>query len=110
MLLILKGVLKEELENAKGRYADYKGDLRKLPRGVLVKKQIRDHSYYYLVFKKGKKVKFIYKGKYVSKEEIQKYADAKRLRAKYIHYMADLNKEISLLKRVLNARELRTAS
>ncbi len=110
MLLILNCVLKEELGNAKGRYADYKDDLIKLPRGVLVKKQIGGHSYYYLVFKKDKKVKFIYKGKSVSKDEIQKNADAKRLRAKYIHYMADLNKEIALLKRVLNARELRVTS
>lgn len=110
MLLILKGVLKEELENAKMRYDFFRDALNKLPAGTLVKKEIRDHSYYYLMFKKDKKVKFIYKGKNVSGEEIQKYADAKRLRAQYIHDLSDLNKEIALLKRVLRAKEFRSGS
>lgn len=110
MLLILKGVLKEELENAKERYSDYKKAIERLPVGVLVKKERRGHDYYYLMFREGKKVKFIYKGKYVSPEELEKYANARKRRAQYKHFLIDLKKEISFLQKALNARAIRSAS
>lgn len=109
-MLAIKGVMKEELENAKKAYGAYKKAINKLLVGVLVKKEIKGRDYYYLVFRKGKKVKFIYKGKNVSQEEIEKYADAKRMRAKYIHYRADLKKQISFYKKALNIKEIRAAN
>ena len=110
MMLILKGVLKEELENAKRRYSVFREAFDKLPVGVLVKKKVSGRDYYYLMFREGKKVKFIYKGKNVSPEEIQKYADAKRLRAKYRSFLMDLKKEISFLQKALNGRAIRSVS
>ena len=59
-MLAIKGVMKEELENAKKAYGAYKKAINKLPVGVLVKKEIKGRDYYYLVFRKGKKIKFIY--------------------------------------------------
>jgi hypothetical protein len=110
MLVILKGVLKEEFENAKERYLDYKEAIEKLPVGVIVKKKRRGHDYYYLMFREGKKVKFIYKGKNVSPEEIEKYKEARKRRAQYRGFLVDLKKEISFLQKALNARAIRTAS
>ena len=40
MMLILKGVLKEELENSKRRYSVFREAFDKLPVGVLVKKKV----------------------------------------------------------------------
>ncbi|MCL4400651.1 hypothetical protein M1316_01605 [Candidatus Parvarchaeota archaeon] len=109
-MLILKGVLKEELENSKRRYSVFREAFDKLPVGVLVKKKVSGRDYYYLMFREGKKVKFIYKGKNVSQEEIQKYADAKKMRSKYRSFLIDLKKEISFLKKALNGRAMRSVS
>ena len=53
------------------------------------------------------KVKFIYKGK-ISKEEIKKYEEAKKMRAKYRNLLSQIKKQITFLKKALNAKEIRT--
>jgi hypothetical protein len=101
---VIKGVLKEELENSLQMQKSYERQLAKLPRGSLVKKTIKGREYYYLVFREGPKVKFIYKGK-PSEEEIQKYKKAKEYRARYRKLSSEVKKQIRFLRSALRGKE-----
>jgi len=46
---VIKDVLKEELANSIAMKRDYERELAKLPKGSLVKKNIKGHEYYYLL-------------------------------------------------------------
>jgi hypothetical protein len=100
----IKGVLKEELQNSLEMKRDYKRELEKLPKGVLIKKIIRGHEYYYLIRREGGKVRFDYKGK-PSSEEIKQYEEAKKLRKKYRQLLSQVNKQIKYLSGILRDRK-----
>jgi hypothetical protein len=102
---MIKGVLKKGLETSLRMAGGYVRELEKLPRGSLVKKNIKGHEYYYLLFRKNGKVKFIYKGK-VSENEIKKYKDAKKCRAKYRKLLSKVKKQIRFFRNSLRGREL----
>lgn len=106
---VIKGVLKEELQNARRQLAAYEKALRTIPKGSLVKKEIKGHLYYYLVFRENGKVRLVYKGK-LSREEIKKYADARKMREKYKKLLSQLNLQISFLQKALRAKEIRAVS
>ncbi len=101
---VIKGVLKEELKNSLQMKSHYERELAKLPQGSLVKKKIKDHEYYYLLQRVNGKVTFTYKGK-VSKEEIIKYQEAKKYRAKYRKLLSQVKKQIKYLRGVLRGKE-----
>ena len=88
---VIKDLLKEELENSIRLKEDYKEVLKKYPGGSLIKKEIRGHKYYYLAFRNGKKVRFVYKGKKISEDELRKFKESKRLRLKYKNLIRKLN-------------------
>ena len=100
----IRGVLKEELDNSLRLVKRYDQEIEKLPKGSLIRKNIRGHWYYYLIMRKQGKVKFEYKGKDVSKEEIQRYAQAKRMRAKYRQLRSKAKKQIKFLERALREK------
>jgi hypothetical protein len=102
---VIKSVLQEELANSLAMKKDYERELAKLPKGSLVKKQIKGHEYYYLIIREKGKVRFIYKGK-LSDEEIEKYKQAKEYRAKYRRLLSQLKKQIKFLKGALRGKEL----
>ena len=102
---VIKGVLREELENSLRMKEDYERELAKLPEGSLIKKKIKGHEYYYLVLRKKGKVKFIYKGKNVSEAEQQKYKEAKEYRAKYRKSLSQVKKQIKFLRSALRGKE-----
>ena len=79
-------------------------ELKKLPKGSLVKKKIKGHEYYYLLLRDEGKVKFIYKGK-SSGEEIKKYREAKEYRAKYRRLLSRVKRQIKYLKGALRGKE-----
>lgn len=106
---VIKGVLEEELENSMRQEAAYLKAIESLPAGALVKKEIRGHEYYYLVLRDKGEVRFIYKGK-LSKEEIKKYNEVKKLRAKYRKLLSQVRKQISFLRKALRAREIRSSA
>ncbi len=106
---VIKGVLEEELQNSIRMKKQYEKALQEFPKGSLVEKKIRGHKYYYLAVREGKKVKFIYKGK-ISEEEIKRYMEVKKLRAKYRKLLSQLNKQIAFLKKALNGKEIRSLS
>lgn len=101
---VIKGVLKEELENSLRMKKEYERALNELPKGCIAEKKIRGHSYYYLAQRIGKKVKYIYKGK-ISEAERNKYQEAKVLRAKYRKLLSQVKKQIKFLKGALRGKE-----
>lgn len=103
-MAVIKGVLKEELENSLQMKKNYERELAKLPKGSLIKKKVKGHEYYYLVLRENGKVKFIYKGK-VSQDEIKKYKEAKEYRAKYRNLLSQVKKQIRFLRSSLRGKE-----
>ncbi|MBU1853940.1 MAG: hypothetical protein KJ957_07850 [Candidatus Omnitrophica bacterium] len=101
---VIKGVLKEELENSLRMKREYEKALKDLPAGCLAEKKIRGHKYYYLVKRLGEKVKYIYKGK-LSEEEVAKYNKDKILRAKYRKLLSRVKKQIRFLRSSLRGKE-----
>lgn len=101
---VIKGVLAEELKNSLRMRKEYESVLKKLPEGCLSKKVIKNNEYYYLVKRTGKKVKHIYQGK-LSKDEVKKYDDAKKLRAKYRKNLSQVKKQIKFLRGALRGKE-----
>ena len=101
---VIKGALKEELDNSLRMKKGYEKELAKLPRGSLIKKKIKGHEYYYLLRREAGKVTFAYKGK-VSKEEIEKYRKAKAYRAKYRTLLSQVKKQIKFLRSSLRGKE-----
>ena len=101
---VIKGVLREELVNSLRMQADYERELKKLPKGSLVKKRIKGRDYYYLLMREDGKVKFIYKGK-VSGDEIRKYAEIKGLRARYRNLLSKVKKQVKFLRSSLRGKE-----
>ena len=104
---VIKGVLKEELQNSIRMEKDYKRELAKLPKGSLLKKNIKGHEYYYLLLRDKGKVRFIYKGKAdkMTKKELEKYKEAKTLRAKYRKLLSKVKKQIKFLRSSLRGKE-----
>ncbi len=106
---IIKGILEEELQKSLRMQTEYEKALAALPRGVLVKKFVKGHQYYYLMMREGSKVRFEYKGKLFGKE-IKYYDDVKKGRAKYRKLLTDVKKQIAFLRRTLQGKELRAVS
>jgi hypothetical protein len=101
---VIKGVLKEELQNSLQMKKGYERALRELPQGCLARRKIRGHEYYYLVKREGNKVSYKYLGK-ISEAEKGRYQEAKRLRAKYRTLLARVKKQIRFLKGALRGKE-----
>ncbi len=102
---IIKDLLKEELENSIRIKNDYKEALKKSPGGSLIRKKIRGHKYYYLAYREGKKVKFVYKGKKLSKDCIEELKKSRHLRLKYKDLIHRLDKRIKYLRKALRGKE-----
>jgi len=101
----IKDLLKEELDNSIRLRKDYKKELKKHVGGTIVIKEIRGHKYYYLAYRDAEKVKFIYKGKKLSQDDIGMLEESKRLRAKYKKLIQKLDKRIKYLERALHGKE-----
>jgi len=102
---VIKGVLKEELENSIQLKKEYEKALKSNPGGCIVKKEIRGNNYYYLAIREGKKVKFIYKGKKLSEDDVAQLKKSKQLRNKYKKLIQKLNNQIKYLRKALRGKE-----
>ena len=101
---VIISVLEEELANSLAMQKSYQRELDKLPKGSLIKKNIKGHVYYYLVYRDKGKVRFDYKGK-PSEREIKKYKQAKEYRAKYRKLLSEVNQQIKFLRSVLRGQK-----
>ena len=102
-MAVIKAVLREELHNAQVMKKEYEKALKALPKGAAVKKIIKNREYWYLMSREGKKVKFKYMGK-PDKEKIEKYQEAKKLRAKYRNLLSKVKIREKYLKGVLRGK------
>ena len=68
---VIEGMLKEELERNIEITACYMEELSRLPKGTLVKRVLKDQTYYYLHYRENKKVVSKYIGK-LSDDELMK--------------------------------------
>ena len=101
---VIKGVLAEELQNSLRMKKQYENALHKLPKGCLSVKNIKGHKYYYLVSREAGKLQYEYKGK-VSKDDIKRYDEAKKYRAKYRNLLSQLKKQIKFLQGSLRGQQ-----
>jgi hypothetical protein len=101
---VIKGVLKEELANSLAMKRDYERELARLPKGSLVKKNIKGHEYYYLVVRQHGKVRFIYKGK-LSGSQIRQCRSATEYRANYKKLLSEVKKQIKFLRSTLRGKK-----
>jgi hypothetical protein len=102
--MVIKSVLREELQNSLRMKKGFERELAKLPRGSLVRRKLKGHFYWYLVFREKGKFKAVYKGK-VEEKEIEKYRQAREYRAKYRRSVSQLKKQIRFLKSMLRGKE-----
>lgn len=102
---IIKGVLKEELDNSIQMKKNYQKALKALHGGSIVKKNIKGHIYYYLAYRSGRKVRFVYKGKGISKKELAELSEQKRLKGKYREFIKKLNRQIKYLRKAVRGKE-----
>ncbi len=100
----IKGVLREELDNSLRMQERYEQEIAKLPRGSLVKRRIRGHDYYYLVYREDGKVRSVYRGK-PDANEIARYRAARDQRAKYRKLLSKARRQVRFLRGVLRGKE-----
>ena len=101
--MALRDILEEELANSLRMEASYVRALAGLPVGSLVKRRIKGHEYYYLVFRAQGKVRSEYRGRPV-RAEIRRYREARTLRAKYRQLLAQCRRQIAFLRRTLRGQ------
>jgi hypothetical protein len=101
--MAIREVMQEELRNSLRMEKSYQAALARLPRGVLVKKLIRQRPYFYLLSRERGKVCFKYLGQ-VSAAQQQRYAAAKQKRAQYRRLLAQVRKQIRFLRKVAHGK------
>ena len=97
-------VLKEELDNSLQMKENYERSLAGLPKGSLVRREIKGHGYYYLVYREDGEVKSVYKGK-VPDSEIARYSEIKEKRSRYRKHLSEVNKQIRFIRKALRGKE-----
>ncbi len=101
--MFIKNMLNEELQNSIQIRKDYERALKDIPKGSLVRKVIGGHEYFYLAFRDGDKVRFDYKGK-LDKDEVSKYEEAKKRRARYRKKLSEVNRQIKFIRKTLRGK------
>ncbi len=104
MTMIIKSLLREELENSLRMQKDYERELAKLPKGSLVRRMIKGREYFYLIYREDGQFRSLYRGK-VSAEEIEKYRHAKEFRAKYRNLLSQVKKQVRFMRSALRGKE-----
>lgn len=103
--MAIKSVLREELASSIRMKDRFDAALAALPRGSLVRREIKGNAYYYLISREDGKFKSVYKGKSVPAAELRKYRQAKEQRAKHRKALSQLKKQIRYLKGALRGKE-----
>lgn len=100
---VIKGVLKEELENSRDMLKSYREEIAKI-KGCLIRKKIGKRYYYYLVKRQGKKVRFIYKGP-ISEQVRKAYVEQRKMLNKYKKLLLQVKNQIKFIQRALRGKE-----
>lgn len=102
---VIKSVLREELGSSLKMLEILKKEVKRHKGGSFIKKSINGHQYYYLTYRDGIKVRFIYKGKKLSEKEKKGLENSRKKRAQYKQNISKLNRRVKYLRRVLNGKE-----
>jgi gluconate kinase len=100
---VIKGVLKEELQNSLDMLKRYQEEINKV-KGCLVKKKIGKKYYFYIAKRLNKKVKFVYKGPKSEALE-KKYKEQRGMLIKYKRLQSQVKHQIKFLRRALRGKE-----
>ena len=104
--MVIKGVIKEELQNSLGMLKWYRQAYAALPKGSIVVKKINGQEYEYLVLRQKGRVVFKYLKDMLEKEKVV-FREAKKKRQEYRKLIADLKDEVKFIKRALHERKRR---
>jgi len=97
---ILNGVLNEELDRLNKLKKNYEKQIAKLPKGSLIKKNIKGNIYYYLNYRQEKKKIFKYIGK-LSGKELENLLDKIEERRKLEKLNKQVKKDIKKLEKMI---------
>ena len=95
---ILNDILQEEKERLLKLEKMYKSKIKQLPKGSLIKKNIKGHEYYYLNYRVDKKQVFQYIGK-LSEKEIKDLLTAIEERRKFEKFLRRVKKDIKEIEK-----------
>lgn len=102
--MAIKEVLREELANSLRMQERYEQELSKLPKGSLVRRRIKGHDYYYLVYRENGKIRSIYQSR-PDPKKIARYRAARDQRAKYRKSLSKVRRQVKFLRGVLRGKE-----
>jgi phosphatidylserine/phosphatidylglycerophosphate/cardiolipin synthase-like enzyme len=100
---IIKHILDEELRRLQKLSKKYRHEIDGLPKGSLSRKRRGDNYYYYLAFRNGAKVKFIYVGK-DSSQAVKAALAARRKRIQNLELLKKIKLDMQELKKALYGR------
>ncbi|MDD5638175.1 MAG: hypothetical protein PHD84_10250 [Atribacterota bacterium] len=95
---ILNDILQEEKERLLELEKIYKSKIQQLPKGSLIKKNIKGHNYYYLNYRSYKKQVFKYIGK-LSEKEVNDLVSRIKERRKYEKFLRQVKKDIKEIEK-----------
>lgn len=101
---VIKGIMREELENSKQMKISFEKALLALPKGSLYPMKRKNRIYYYLKIRENNKVNNYYIGT-PDKNMIERYLKSKDLRRKYRNSLSKLKKQIKFLTGALRGKE-----
>jgi hypothetical protein len=99
---VIKSVIQEELERSVELQDFYSQAIEKLPKGSIVKKLIRNNTYFYLKFRNGNKVHMKYLGK--PGDEITKLEKQISERRAHEKTLKELKSEYKILLKMSKAK------
>ena len=97
---ILNSVLNEELDRLNKLKKNYEKQIAKLPKGSLIRKNIKGNIYYYLNYRQEKKKIFKYIGK-LSRKELENLLDKIEERRKLEKLNKQVKKDIKKLEKMI---------
>ena len=95
---ILNDILQEEKERLLELEKMYKSKIKQLPKGSLIKKNIKGHEYYYLNYRVDKKQVFQYIGK-LSEKEVKDLVTKIEERRKFEKFLRQVKKDIKEIEK-----------
>lgn len=97
---ILNGVLNEELDRLNKLKKNYEKQIAKLPKGSLIRKNIKGNIYYYLNYRQEKKKIFKYIGK-LPRKELENLLDRIEERRRLEKLNKQVKKDIKKLEKMI---------
>ena len=97
---ILNGVLNEELDRLNQLKKNYEKQIAKLPKGSLIRKNVKGNIYYYLNYRQEKKKIFKYIGK-LSNKELENLLDKIEERRKLEKLNKQVKEDIKKLEKMI---------